>query len=298
MNREPNGNAVGMAREGRGGRRRGRSPFTIILIIICAGVFAVSAYMLIDYYWNGYQAEKAFDELRPPEDAGGDTYEPGGEGDKGKYAKRQAHYLKLYEKNRDFIGWLKIFGTDVNYPVMQMKSEQDYYLHRDFKKNYSMPGTLFASEISDVGKPSDVIIIYGHMMKNGSMFGGLKEYTSHSYMKKHKAIRFDTLDEERMYEVFCVFSESVNTGSPGEFKYYQASDFADEGEWSEFISRAKSLSLYDTGVAAEYGDELLALSTCEYSHADGRLVVLAKRIGQSGGGSGSGAAGGGQGGAK
>ncbi|MDR0519756.1 MAG: class B sortase [Clostridiales Family XIII bacterium] len=280
MNRESNGNAGRSAREGRGGRRRGRGPLTIVLIVICAGVFAVSAYMLIDYYWKGHEAEAAFEELRPPDDGDDDTGASDGTGGDSKYAKRQAHYLKLQGKNSDIVGWLRVFGTDVNYPVMQTPSDQDYYLHRDFKKNQSAFGTLYASANSDIAKPSDVTIIYGHMMKNGSMFGGLKEYTSLSYMKKHRRIRFDTLSEERLYEVFCVFTESVNTGKPSEFKYYQASDFADEAEWGEFISKAKTLQLYDTGVSAAYGDELLALSTCEYSHADGRLVVLAKRVGQ------------------
>jgi sortase B len=256
----------------------GKRRLLIVLIIVCSAVFAVSAFMLIQYYLAAHESESAFDDLRLPDDAGasdGDWISP----DPDLYAKRQAHYLDLYARNNDFIGWLKIFDTKVDYPVMQTPAERDYYLHRDFDKKYSAAGTLFASDISDTAKPSDVIIIFGHMMKSGSMFGGLKEYTSKDYLESHSIARFDTLEEERFYEIFLVFTEAVNTGKPSEFRYYDASDFADEAEFDDFLAQAKAKELYDTGVTAEYGDEILALSTCEYTHEDGRLVLLAKRKG-------------------
>jgi sortase B len=116
------------------------------------------------------------------------------------------------------------------------------------------------------------------MMKSGSMFGGLKAYTAADYLKDHRVVRFDTLKEERFYEIFLVFTEAVNTGKPGEFRYYDASDFADRKEFDDFLAQARSKELYDTGVTAAYGDEILVLSTCEYTHDDGRLVLLAKRF--------------------
>jgi sortase B len=234
--------------------------------------------MLIRYFWEGHEAEKAFDALRLPGDPADSSYDAQGSDDPDLYAKRQAHYLDLYNQNHDFAGWLRIFGTDIDYPVMQTPADRDYYLHRDFDKNYSAAGTLFASDISDIDKPSDVTIIFGHMMKNGSMFGGLKKYTSADYMEQHRVIRFDTLKEERVYRVFCVFIEAVNTGKASEFKYYQASDFESADDYNAFIEQATSKALYDTGETAAYGDELLALSTCEYTHTDGRLILLAKRF--------------------
>jgi sortase B len=267
-------------RNNNGHRRKpskARRRILVVLIIVCAAVFAVSAYMLIDYYREAHEAESAFEELRPPGDA--DVDAPGDpEKDASRYPERQAHYLELFERNEDFIGWLRIFGTKVNYPVMQTKDDRDYYLHRDFDKKYSAAGTLFASDISDVDRPSDVIIIFGHMMKSGAMFGGLKEYTSADYMREHQVMRFDTLEEERYYRIFSVFTESVGTGGADEFRYYSFSDFADEEEFNDFLEQAKPHELYDTGETAEYGDEIIALSTCEYTHADGRLVLLAKRF--------------------
>jgi sortase B len=271
---------------GAGARRpAGKRRVLIVLIIVCASVFAVSAYMLINYYWTGHEAEKAFDELRLPDDAFTDpSYDTGDTGvlgnpiDPDLYAIRQAHYLDLYKQNRDFVGWLRVRGTDVDYPVMQTPNDRDYYLHRTFDKTYRAAGTIFASDISDVDKPSDIIILFGHMMKNGSMFGGLKKFTSKDYMEQHRIIRFDTLKEERIYQIFCVFTQSVNTGKASEFKYYQASDFKNAADYDAFLAQAASKALYDTGETAAYGDELLALSTCEYTHADGRLVLLAKRF--------------------
>jgi sortase B len=265
--------------DGKPRAQKKRRSVLIILIIVCAAVFAVSAFMLIQYYWAAHEAERSFEQLRPPDD---DVADGGGEsaevGAPSKYENRQAHYRDLYERNKDLVGWLRIPGTDVNYPVMQTPKERDYYLHRDFDKKPSAPGTLFASNISDIDKPSDVIIIFGHMMKSGAMFGGLKEYTSLDYLKEHQKVRFDTLAEERYYKIFSVFTEAVNTGKASEFKYYTASDFEDERDFDGFIEQAKSKELYDTGETAVYGDEILALSTCEYTHADGRLVILAKRF--------------------
>jgi sortase B len=274
--------AIEMTRQDRY-RARGRAAnkrkrrVLFILIIVCAAVFAVSAYMLIQYYWVAHEAERSFEALRlPAGDGDSDADVPSI--DPSRYEKRQAHYRDLKERNGDFVGWLRVFGTDVDYPVMQTKDERDYYLHRDFDKKYSASGTLFASDLSDIDGPSDVVIIYGHMMKSGAMFGGLKEYTSADYMKDHQAMRFDTLNEERYYKIFSVFTEAVNTGKANEFRYYDASDFADESEFDDFMAQARSRELYDTGEAAAYGDEILALSTCEYTHADGRLVILAKRF--------------------
>jgi sortase B len=269
-------NSYGKPRAGRKKRR-----VLIILIIVCAAVFAVSAYMLIQYYWGSHQAESSFEALRLPDDDDDVIGDSGGgvrTGSLSKYDKRQAHYRELDERNKDLVGWLRIFGTNVDYPVMQTPGERDYYLHRDFDRRSSAPGTLFASDISDIDKPSDVIIIFGHMMKSGAMFGGLKEYTSASYMREHQQIRFDTLAEERYYKIFSVFTEAVNTGEASEFKYYSASDFTDERDFDDFIAQVKSNELYDTEENIVYGEEILALSTCEYTHADGRLVILAKRF--------------------
>jgi sortase B len=245
----------------------------IFIATICAIVFAVCAYYLITYFMDINKSEKSFDDIRKPVV----TDEQGNE-EEDSYKERQEWLLKLKADNDDLVGWLYIKGTKVDYPVMQTKDEQDFYIHRDFDKEYSSAGTLFASELSDFDKPSEVITIYGHMMKAGTMFGGLKKYTEKKYWEKHKIIRLDTLQEERNYEIMSVFKTAVATGLDSEFKYYNYADFEDEEDYNKFIAQAVGRQFYSTGVPASYGDEFIMLSTCEYSQKNGRLVVLARRI--------------------
>lgn len=190
-------------------------------------------------------------------------------------------YAALYEKNPDTVGWLKIEGTVINYPVMQTPDRVDYYLKRDFNGNHSEYGCLYVRETCDVFAPSDNVTIYGHHMKNGSMFGSLKKYRSQSFWEKHPVIQFDTLYEEHTYTIFAVFTTTASVGQG--FPYHTFDDAADEADFDEFVVNCKALSLYDTGITPQYGDKLICLSTCEYSQVNGRLVVVAVRDTQNDG---------------
>jgi sortase B len=245
----------------------------IFIAAICAIVFVVCAYYLITYFMDINESEKSFDNLRKPVEPGNSDEET-----EDSYAERQEWLLKLKEDNADLVAWLYIEDTKIDYPVMQTKDEQDFYIHRDFEKQYSSAGTLFASALSDIEKPTEVITIYGHMMKAGTMFGGLKKYTEKKYWENHKIIRLDTLEEERYYEIMCVFKTAVSTGLDSEFKYYNYADFEDEDDYRKFIAQAVGKQFYSTGVEAGFGDEFLMLSTCEYSQKNGRLVILARRM--------------------
>lgn len=185
-------------------------------------------------------------------------------------------YQELYEMNNDLVGWLKIEDTQINYPVMQTPDSVDYYLSHNFDKEYNVHGCLYAREQCDVSEPSDNITIYGHHMRDGSMFGSLKNYTKKSYWKEHDMITFDTLTEHHTYQIFAVFKTTagIETG----FAYHKFVDAEDEADFDEFIATCKDLALYDTGIAPEYGDKIICLSTCEYSHENGRLVVAAVRV--------------------
>ena len=104
------------------------------------------------------------------------------------------------------------------------------------------------------------------------------KYTDKSFWQEHKTITFNTLADRQEYEVVAVFKTFVYSDSPDSFKYYHFVNAEDEEEFNAYIEKCKSLSLYDTGVNAEYGDKLISLSTCEYSRQNGRLVVVAKRV--------------------
>lgn len=183
---------------------------------------------------------------------------------------------ELYVLNTDMVGWIEIPGTVVNYPVMQTPDRVDYYLQRDFYKKYNLHGCIYAREQCDINKPSDNITLYGHRMNDGSMFACLIDYTKEPFYREHRYIYFDTLTERHTYEVMAVFTTTATVGKG--FAYHQFVDAADEKAFDDFVNTCKSNSFVDTGVTAQLGDKLITLSTCEYAHENGRLVVVAKRV--------------------
>ena len=136
-------------------------------------------------------------------------------------------------------------------------------------------------EDCDVLKPSDNVVIYGHHMNNGSMFADLEKFKSEDFWREHRTIAFHTLTDKNEYEILAAFKTVVYTNSPDSFRYYRFTDAQSPEEFAAFVEKCKELSLYDTGISAEYGDKLITLSTCEYSRTNGRLVVVAKKITES-----------------
>lgn len=187
----------------------------------------------------------------------------------------QDKYGAVHEQNSDFIGWITIDGTNINYPVMQTKDDPDYYLKHAFDKSYSEYGVPYLQWDCNA-LTSDNLVVYGHNMKNGTMFSDLERYADETFYKEHKYIRFDTLSDYGTYEIFAVFRTTAYTDDG--FKYYNFVDAEDTADFNSFVEKCKELSLYDTGVTAVYGDKLLTLSTCEYTRTNGRFVVVAKLV--------------------
>lgn len=185
-------------------------------------------------------------------------------------------YTELHKENADMVGWLSIPGTEIDYPVMQ-KAGNEYYLHHDFYGEENRHGCLFVKDIADVNTPGDCFIIYGHNMKDGTMFGDLDEYRSEGYYQEHSVLKFDSLYEEREYEIMAVFLSHVYKEGEEGFRYYDFYTADTEEAFQEFYENVMENALYDTGVTAAYGDTFLMLSTCAYHEEDGRLVVVAKR---------------------
>ena len=248
-----------------------------------ASLFLFSGVMLAWQYKDGRASADVFDAvadlvqpddmLRPGVVSGNTADEVSGEFDPSLIAYEK--YAAVREQNSDFVGWISIDGTNINYPVMQTVDNPDYYLKRGFEKQHSNYGVPYVQENCMLGI-SDNIIVYGHHMNNGSMFADLCKYESEGFYREHPTVRFDTLSSLGEYEIVAVF-KTVAYSEKG-FKYYHFVDAVGEDDFTAFISQCKALSLYDTGVSAEYGDKLLTLSTCEYSQTNGRMVVLAKLI--------------------
>lgn len=186
-------------------------------------------------------------------------------------------YQTLYQKNKKLIGWLKIADTIIDYPVMQT-SNNEYYLDHNYNQEYDKNGSLFLDYTCSIYPRSTNLIIYGHHMKSGQMFGQLQKYAKESYYKDHKIIRFDTIYEKGTYEVMYVFRSQVYNVDDLVFKYYQFINANSGKEFDSYMKEMAEMSLYDTGVKAEFGDSLITLSTCDNSQEDGRFVVVAKKI--------------------
>ena len=181
----------------------------------------------------------------------------------------------LYLINNDVVGWIRIEGTNINYPVMQ---NSEYYLRQNIYKEYSTYGTPFLADYCNINL-SDNLIIYGHHIKSGMMFADLDKYKSYDYYLNHKTIKLyklrgtETIEEE--YKIISCFKTTVNKGG---FKYYNFFNATSEADYNSFLEQCRELSFYNTEDTAKYRDKLITLSTCEYSLNNGRMVVVAKKI--------------------
>lgn len=188
-------------------------------------------------------------------------------------------YQALYEINRDMVGWIQIDGTAIDYPVVQTPNNPNFYLRLNFYKEKATCGTIYAREACNVNLPSDNVTLYGHNMRNGTMFADLHKYEKKSFWEDHRYVNFDTLHEYRTYEIFAIFKTTADLTKG--FSYHIYDTFATEKAFNEYVTTCQNLSLYDTGVTPVFGDKLLTLSTCDKSISDGRLVVVCRLVGRA-----------------
>ncbi|MDO4810188.1 MAG: class B sortase [Eubacteriales bacterium] len=185
-------------------------------------------------------------------------------------------FAALSRRNPDFAGWIKIDGTAIDYPVMYAPKDADFYLHHDFDKNESSSGVPYIGK--DCGPESDNVILYAHNMKNGTMFAGLLKYADEGYFKNHPVVSFDTLEGDGTYDIIAVFREQVHyRDETNVFRYYNYCGKLTEPQFREYMDQIRAHSLYDTGKTAQYGQQLLTLSTCSYHTENGRFVVVAAK---------------------
>lgn len=255
-------------------RRRSSIGYTVAMIFFGA-VFLVSAGLLVKRFLDDRKTENEFASLQAMIDttATTDTQDPTGENVNPNGAK----FAALRDKNSDFIGWISIDGTNLDFPVMYAPTNKDFYLRHDFNKEYSIYGVPYLDEKTTLGAnaESDNLIIYGHNMKTGTIFGCLTGYKKADYYQQHPYIEFDTVYGDAQYEVFAAFAiDVVNDTS---FVYNQYVDM-DEESYNAYVEEVCRRSDVDTGIRPAYGEQLLTLSTCEYSTDNGRFVVVARRV--------------------
>lgn len=187
-------------------------------------------------------------------------------------------YNEAYSKNKDLVGWIKIDGTSIDYPVLCKDKDNEYYLNHSFEKADDKNGSIFMDYRSDIVNPTTNTIIYGHNMSSGMMFGSLKNYLDESFFRDHKIISFDTLYEKRQYEIVAVCLSNVAYQDEDQYRYYNFIQAKTKSEWDEFYNDVQSRNVYGTTVDMKEYDQLLTLSTCNKYMTDGRLFIVAKRV--------------------
>lgn len=245
--------------------------------VILLSIFIISISIVAFYLFLYFRDNKTNNDIRNElnniyEDTGNDDEIP-------KEVTRIDKLNELRIENPEIVALIEIEGTNINYPVMQTNNN-DYYMTHNYKKEYSKDGALFLDKAYDWNIPSTNLLIYGHNnIGSSEMFVELLKYKKEDFYKSHKTIKFTTCAEEAEYEIIAVFKSRVYyQHEQNVFRYYYFIHANNEAEFNSFVSSAKKASLYKIEASASYGDQLMTLSTCEYSVKDGRFAVVARKI--------------------
>ena len=253
-----------------------------ILLIISVILISIAIYSLMGMFGDYRKEHDMHEHLKRIHEQEREPAEPesdGGEGDSSEDTAETEEMivideglLALHEENPDCIYWIRIPDTQIDYPVMYHPQEKDYYLKKDFYGEYAYAGSIYLSDYCDP-EESDNLILYGHHMNNGSMFADLDRYKDPEFGRAHDLIELQTLHGAEYYRVIAAFAVPVYTGN--DFLFYGFTKAENRQEYDNFIKECRERSLYEIEKTAVYKQRLLTLSTCEYSHKNGRMVVVA-----------------------
>lgn len=235
-----------------------------ILLMICSTFLAFRSYQ---YHTEDTRQREAFEALRQIVIAPEET----------ESAPKETlpDIAALRQQNPDCIGWLRIPGTTIDYPVMQSAANPEYYLKHDFEGNDSSHGVPFADSRCSLAS-SDNIIIYGHQKHDGTMFSPLLNYEDGDFCSQHRDVELILADGKETYRVFAVL-RTAGTAEQGKWSIYNSLDLSPSG-FTELLSHCREQSLISSECEPVYGDRLLTLVTCEYSQDNGRLAVIAYQV--------------------
>lgn len=259
-------------------RRKGLDAGSIAVICIGA-VVTIALILALIFVLKPVEKPKP---TEPPTEA----TEPATEATEPALREMLPHMAELYAQNPDIVGWMTMEDTVLDYPVMQTPDDPEKYLHLDFDGTYDFAGELFIDArctldfdfVDETDTESDNLIVYGHNMKNGTMFRPILNYKKEAYWKEHPTFTFTTLYEERTYEVVAAFYDRVYYKYEDVFKFYQFIDAEEEADFDEAVNYYHEKARYDTGVTPEYGDKLITLVTCSSYVDNGRFVVIGRMV--------------------
>ena len=266
-----------------------------IILLIFISIFLISSIILSWYFYNQYKENEEFKTLSTNISSNiskketkfrknilqnTETKNEIIKETKNKPQKKQkilSKYKELYEENNELYGWIKIKGTNIDYPVMYSPDEPQFYLHRNFNKEDSFSGTPFIL-VPDTNN----IIIYGHNMKNKTMFSALRNYKDIEFWKENPYIEFDTLYEKAVYEIFAVTNTVVyydkNEIPFNAYLFYQHTNLETEKEFNDYIKNVQKDAYFDSKISPTFGDSIITLCTCDYVTKNARLLVIARKV--------------------
>ena len=242
-----------------------------VVSLIALIAFLVAAIYLANYYLQGGSNKKLVEDAKSIYNSQNDDVNG-----KGMFVR----FEELYEKNNDIVGWIKIDGTTIDYPVYQC-DDNDFYVDHDMSRQKSRYGAIFVDSNCKItlGGNSANLTLYGHNMIDRSMFTELLDYKNLDYYKKNPQIHFDTVYSNGLYKVFAVIVTNADKKDDDGFVFnYRQNSFSSEMGFLTFIENLKVRSIINTGVDIEYGDEIITLSTCSYEFDNARTVVFARKV--------------------
>lgn len=237
-----------------------------LFCIIFALTFIFSSAQIGITLYGYYEADKAYGDLQNRFIVQ-KSDEPEQEEEK-EVAPISIDFEALLIENADIIGWLYCEGTPINYPVVQT-DDNDYYLRRDLHGEYLRTGTLFADYRCPAVGTGQNHIIYGHNMKNASMFGTLMNYTEQKYYDSHPIIYYLTPDTDYKIELFSGFTANANSD-------IYNTEFGNTEEFNTFLQNIQTKSTFTSDVSVSGDDHIVMLSTCSYEFNNARYVVFGK----------------------
>lgn len=192
----------------------------------------------------------------------------------------------LLEQNKDTVGYIRINDTHIDYPVVQCKEDNDYYLHKGFDGEYNFAGVIYMDyrNIFEANeeKQSENIVVYGHNMLNDTMFADLHNYrTDEEFYAKNPIIEFSSNYEDYQYVIFSYFTTYGDYGKSAygdEFAYWDMEELDTKEDFDDYVSVCKERAIKDTGIDVQYGDKLLTLQTCHLDEDNSRMLVVARRL--------------------
>lgn len=271
-----------MEKKRRKKKKQGNKAPLVAVFVLCLGLLAFSIFQLVSIYVEYKKGTDEYEELQRyvteelPEDGSveelpgeADVPEDGEEAPPAEERLQRVSFGELKAINSDIVAWIEIPGSGISYPVMKA-GDDAYYLNHTFSKKVNSSGSIFMEALNAADFTDLHTILYGHNMKNGSMFAGLKNYTSPSYLLSHPTVYVDLPDGTHAYQIFSCYEAEADSDS-------YTIGFAPDEQYAAFVQSLKDRSQYDTGVDVSVNDSVITLSTCTKS-GEKRFLVHAKKI--------------------